>query len=79
MAAHASARTGIGADVLKADAAAGRGARDGRVEPSGGRFALGWGGAVQPGVLGMLAPLLDSNKDGSVADDVMGMFGKFLR
>jgi hypothetical protein len=34
---------------------------------------------VDPGVLGMLTPLLDSNKDGSVADDVMGMLGKFLR
>lgn len=39
-------------------------------------------GAVQTreaGVLGMLTPLLDANKDGSVTDDVMGMLGKFLR
>ncbi|MFN8060919.1 MAG: DUF937 domain-containing protein [Vicinamibacterales bacterium] len=30
------------------------------------------------GVLGMLGSLLDSNKDGSIADDVMGLAGKFL-
>jgi hypothetical protein len=46
------------------------------------RSAAPYAGAVQTGdsgVLGMLAPLLDANKDGSVTDDVMGMLGKFLR
>lgn len=40
---------------------------------------MGGPAAAQPGVLGMLTPLLDSNKDGSVIDDVMGMLGKLRR
>jgi hypothetical protein len=79
VAASASAKTGIGADVLQkmlplvATMAMGALAK----QTAGARAA----GAtpVDPGVLGMLTPLLDSNKDGSVADDVMGMLGKFLR
>jgi hypothetical protein len=30
------------------------------------------------GVLDMLTPMLDSNRDGSIADDVMGMLGKMM-
>src|SRR5262245_39745973 len=79
VAAQASARTGIGADVLK------------QMLPMVATLAMGAlakqsaaprAGAVQTGqssVLGMLTPLLDSNRDGSVTDDVMGMLGKFLR
>jgi len=26
----------------------------------------------------MLAPMLDSNRDGSMVDDVVGMIGKFM-
>jgi hypothetical protein len=77
VAAHASARTGIGADVLKQMlpmvAAMAMGALSRQTAGS----RMGGPAAAQPGVLGMLAPLLDSNKDGSVADDVMGMLGKF--
>ena len=78
VAAQASARTGIGADVLK------------RMLPLVATMAMGAlskrsagaqsaGAPAQAGILGMLSPLLDSNRDGSIADDVMGMFGKFLR
>jgi hypothetical protein len=80
VAAQASARTGIAADVLKkmlplvATLAMGALSRQASRPNVGGPPAPG-----QAGVLGMLAPLLDSNRDGSVADDVMGMFGKFLR
>ena len=80
VAAQASARTGIGADVLKkmlplvATLAMGALSRQAAT-----RSNLRGTEAAQPGVLGMLTPLLDSNKDGSVADDVMGMLGKFLR
>ena len=28
--------------------------------------------------MGMLAPMLDADRDGSVMDDVAGMLGKFL-
>ena len=79
VAAQASAQTGIDANVLK------------RMLPLVATLAMGAlskqtaGGAradtaaAAPGLLGMLTPLLDSNRDGSVADDVMGMVGKFLR
>jgi hypothetical protein len=78
VAARASAQTGIGADVLQkmlplvATLAMGALAK----QTAGARAGAT---PVDPGVLGMLTPLLDSNKDGSVADDVMGMLGKFLR
>jgi hypothetical protein len=38
------------------------------------------GAPAQPeGLLGMLTPLLDSNRDGSVADDMLGMIGRYMR
>jgi hypothetical protein len=30
------------------------------------------------GILDMLAPMLDSNRNGSMADDVIGMLGKMM-
>jgi hypothetical protein len=30
-------------------------------------------------LFGMLTPMLDSNHDGSMVDDVMGMLGRFIR
>jgi hypothetical protein len=78
VAARASAQTGIGADVLQkmlplvATLAMGALARQTAAPRSSATPA-------DTGVLGMLTPLLDSNKDGSVTDDVMGMLGKFLR
>jgi hypothetical protein len=35
-------------------------------------------GANAGGVLDMLAPLLDRDRDGSVVDDLAGMVGEFL-
>jgi hypothetical protein len=29
-------------------------------------------------LMGMLAPLLDQNRDGSALDDILGMAGRFL-
>jgi hypothetical protein len=37
------------------------------------------GGGESSGVLGMLSTFLDADKDGSVADDVMGFVGKFFQ
>ena len=34
--------------------------------------------AASPDLMGMLGGLLDSNKDGSVVDDLVGLAGKFL-
>jgi len=75
LAAQASAQTGIGADVLK------------KMLPLVASLAMGalskqastglrTGAPAQAGLVGMLSPLLDSNRDGSVADDVMGMLRK---
>ena len=36
-------------------------------------------GAAQEGLLGMLTPMLDANRDGSVVDDVIGLIGRFSR
>jgi len=75
VASHASAQTGIGSDVLKAMlpvvatmvmGSLSRGTR--QQEPE-----------QQPqGLLGMLTPMLDSNRDGSAMDDILGMATQFL-
>jgi hypothetical protein len=75
VAADASAKTGIGADVLKRMlpmvAALAMGALS--KGTAGGHAQLGQGG----GLLSMLAPLLDRDKDGSIVDDLGGMLGRF--
>lgn len=73
---HASAQTGIGADILKqmlpmvATMVMGGLAKQ---NASG-----GLGAALGSGAGGGLLGMLDQNHDGSVADDVVGMLGKFL-
>lgn len=64
---QASAQTGIGADVLK------------QMLPIVATMVMG-GLAKQNATSagGGLLGMLDQNKDGSVADDVVGMLGKFL-
>ena len=81
LAAQASAQTGIGADVLKqmlpVVATMGMGSLS--KQSAAGGFLGGQGAPAQAdGLLGMLTPLLDSNHDGSVADDVVGMIGRFM-
>lgn len=87
---HAASSSGVGADVLKrmlpvvatmvmgamAKNAVGAGGASGL----GGALTGGLGGnaGAGGGVLGMLTPLLDRDRDGSVVDDVAGMLGKFL-
>ena len=46
----------------------------------GGLAGLGGGSAAQAGggLLDVLTPMLDADRDGSVVDDVMGMIGKFM-
>ncbi len=72
---QASAQTGIGADILKqmlpivATMVMG-----GLAKQNAGAQSMG----ASAGAGGLLGSLLDQNKDGSVADDVMGMLGKFL-
>ena len=79
VAAQASAKTGIGVDILKrmlpVVASLAMGALSKQSAASGYRTDAAAG---QGGVLGMVGSLLDSNRDGSIADDVMGMLGKFM-
>jgi hypothetical protein len=81
VAARASAQTGIGADVLKAMlpmvaamvmGAMARGAAGG---PQLGQATAAPAGG---GLLDMLTPMLDSNRDGSVMDDLASMMGKYM-
>lgn len=79
VASRASAQTGIGEGVLKSMlpviAAMMMGTMSKQVTQPAGQQT----GAVPSGgdtLFGMLAPMLDSNRDGSVVDDVVGMLGR---
>lgn len=83
VAAQAALSSGIGAEVLKrmlpVVAAMMMGAL--AKKAGGGAVTAGLGGqapGVGGGLLDMLAPMLDRDRDGSVVDDVTGMLGKFL-
>ncbi len=77
VATRASAQTGIGADILKQMlpmvAAMMMGAMSKRATQPGGASPGGDGG-----LLDMLSPMLDQNRDGSAIDDVLGSVGKWL-
>jgi hypothetical protein len=74
VAGRAAEQTGIGADVLK------------KMLPVVATMVMGGlskqtgaaSGAPAPDAGGVLSSLLDRDRDGSVADDVMGMLGRFL-
>lgn len=91
VASQAAASSGVSPDILKQmlpvvaamvmgamakKAAGGRGATAGL--PGGLPGGLGANVGGGGGVLDMLAPMLDRDRDGSVVDDVAGMLGKFL-
>jgi len=82
VAAQAAASSGVGPDILKqmlpVVAAMMMGAM---AKNAGGATTAGLGapaGGMGGGLLDMLAPMLDQDRDGSVVDDVAGMLGKFL-
>ena len=77
---QAATQTGVGADILK------------RMLPVVATMVMGALSKQQPamglqgapgnepsGVMGMLSPFLDADRDGSVADDVLGFVSKFLQ
>jgi len=76
VAGHASSQTGIGTEILKqmlpvvATMVMG-GLSKQQAAPASSAAASGGGG-------GLLSALLDQDRDGSVADDVVGMLGRFL-
>lgn len=80
VATQAAAQTGISSDLIKQMlpmvAAMMMGAMSKGVaqQPQGAGLSPGAGG----GLLDMLTPMLDSNRDGSAIDDVIGSVGKWL-
>jgi hypothetical protein len=78
VASRAAAQTGVSSDIIKRmlplAAAMMMGAMS---RKTAGGSALS-GAAAGGGLAAMLGPLLDSNRDGSILDDVTGMVGKFL-
>lgn len=82
---RASAQSGIGTDLLKkmlpVAAAIVMGAlakqRSGGVSAQAGSTAQR-GSPSGGGILDILSPMLDSDRDGSVMNDVVGMIGKYL-
>jgi hypothetical protein len=81
VASHAASQTGIGEGVLKqmlpVVAAMMMGTMSKQAAPQMGAQA-----AASPSgdsLLGMLTPMLDSNRDGSMMDDVIGILGRFTR
>jgi hypothetical protein len=81
VASRAAAQTGIGESVLKSMlpvvAAMMMGTLSKQAAQPAGLQAGTDGGAE--GLLGMLTPMLDSNRDGSVVDDVVRMVGRFFQ
>lgn len=82
VASRAAAQTGIGENVLKSMlpvvAALMMGTMS-RQAAQPGAMAAGTGAVTgTDSLLGMLTPVLDANRDGSMVDDVVGMIGKFL-
>jgi hypothetical protein len=83
---RASAQSGVGADLLKqmlpVVAAMMMGAmakKQGGFGPAPGGLGAAFGGqGGGGGILDMLTPMLDSNRDGSAVDDIVGMIGKFM-
>lgn len=82
---RASVQSGIGADILKkmlpVAAAMMMGAMAKRQFGGGGAGQAGLGpifGGQGGGVLDMLSPMLDRDRDGSAIDDIVGMIGKFM-
>ncbi|MBK9169741.1 MAG: DUF937 domain-containing protein [Bryobacterales bacterium] len=74
VASRAAGQTGIGEDILKKmlpiAATMVMGALSRQTAPAR--------AAAPQGAAGLLTQLLDQNRDGSIADDVMGMLGRFL-
>lgn len=73
---QASAQTGIGPDVLKALLPMAATLLMGSLNKQSASAAAA---PAEGGLLGMLTPMLDQNRDGSAMDDILGMATRFLR
>lgn len=85
VASQAAAQTGIGSDILKkmlpvvATMAMGALAKGHMGGAGAAQAAAAAAPAGGQGILGMLAPFLDSNQDGSIVDDALGLVGKLFQ
>jgi hypothetical protein len=77
VATRAAAQTGIGEGVLKQMLPIVAAMMMGQMSKGVSRQAAAPAGGGTD-LLAMLTPVIDSNRDGSMVDDVMGMVGKFL-
>jgi hypothetical protein len=86
VASRAALQSGVGPDVLKAMlpmvaslvmGAMAKGAFGGGAAQAGNQLPAG--NNPGGGLLDMLTPMLDGNKDGSVMDDLMGIMGKYMK
>jgi hypothetical protein len=83
---RASTQSGVGADLLKrmlpVVAALAMGAlarrRFGQPSAQAGMVPAPGTSAAGGGLLGMLAPMLDANRNGTMVDDIVGMIGKAM-
>ncbi|MBM3788048.1 MAG: DUF937 domain-containing protein [Acidobacteria bacterium] len=78
VAASASAQTGVGSDVIKQMLPLVASMVMGGLAKQSSASNLHASAAPAQGLMGMLTPLLDSNRDGSAVDDVIGMIGRFM-
>lgn len=78
---HAAAQTGLGEDILKRMLPVVATMVMGSVSKQAPALGLQnvLGGGESSGVFGMLSTFLDADRDGSVADDVIGLVGKFFQ
>lgn len=76
---RASAQTGVGADILKQmlPLVAGM-VMGGLSKQTGHGAALGQQAGGGGGILDMLTPMLDQDRDGSAVDDILGMAARFF-
>ena len=80
VATQAAAQTGLSPDVLKRMLPLVASLMMGAFAQKSGGAGLGSGlPGSGGGLIGMLTPLLDRDRDGSMVDDVTGMVGKFLK
>jgi hypothetical protein len=81
VASRAAAQTGIGESVLKSMlpvvAAMMMGQMSKQVARPAMQAGAGAGATGGSALLGMLTPMLDSNRNGTILDDVVGMIGRF--
>ena len=78
MASQAATQTGLGEDVLKKLLPMAATMLMGSLAKQQGGQGAGPGAVPGAGLLGMLTPLLDANRDGSMVDDVLGQVGKMF-